>query len=371
MITKKFLGLCVGLTMALGAGVAAAQSNDPVRLGLIMPTKSLLGKQAVQAAEIAVDLVKEDGGILGGREVQLVVYDDGFSPVEGVAAAQRLISEDRVKFIMGQFSSTVALAMVSLAEAENIVYMPVVAKHPDITKSGYDKIFRLNTTTTMDMQVLADFLRDTVKPEKIAYIGENNDFGRQMVDLIREVFPGDRIAYAGYYDVQQSDFNALLTDAKASGADTLFTGGSSVEQYANVIRGAAQIGFNPEHVVLSPGTLNQRVVDLAGAAAEGAVSVDIYVPSFDNALNQRFVEAYQTKYGQKPEKTDELSFEAVWIMAHAIDKAGTDQDVDKVAEALRSGEWETPRGAVTFDETGQAKSTAFVIVVRDGEIVRY
>jgi branched-chain amino acid transport system substrate-binding protein len=225
----------------------------------------------------------------------------------------------------------------------------------------------------MDSEVFGKFLREELKPEAIAYIGENNDFGRQMLEVLKKELselPNNGIASASLFDITQSDFNALLAEAKASGADTLFTGGSNVEQYANIIRGAAEIGFKPEHVVLAPGTLNQRVVDLAGDAADGAVSVDIYVPSFDNPLNERFVEAYKAAYDQVPEKTEELTFEAVWLIAKAIDKAGTAEDTEAVAEALRGNSWETPRGTVTFDENGQAISDTFVVQVKDDEIVR-
>jgi branched-chain amino acid transport system substrate-binding protein len=375
MLKRAIVGLVAGCAVAMtGLGPVMAKDADPIRVGLIMPTKSLLGAQAVQAANVAVEMIAEDGGVLGGRNIELIVYDDAFSPVEGVAAAQRLIDQDEVKFIVGQFSSTVALAMVPLAEQAGILYIAAVPKHPDVTASGYDKVFRLNTTTVMDGEVFGEFLTEELKPDSIAYLGENNDFGRQMLDQLKELLadkPNQGIAYSGLFDVTQSDFNAMLTEASASGADTLFTGGSSVEQYANIIRGAAELGFRPEHVVLAPGTLNQRVPDLAGEAAEGAVSVDIYIPSFDNPLNERFVAAYEGEYGDKPEKTEELTFEGVWILAKAIEEAGTADDVDAVAQAIREGAWETPRGVVRFDESGQAQSEAFVIKVQDGEIVRY
>lgn len=363
------------LAVAAVLGMAsAAQASDPVKLGFVMPTNSVLGKQAVQAAEVAVDLLREDGGILGGRDVELVVYDSNFSPVEGVAAAQRLIDEDGVKYILGEMSSTVALAISPVAQQAGALFMVAVPKHPDVTKSGYDKLFRLNTTTTTDFGVLGEFLTQQVKPQRIAYIGENNDYGRQIVEILKDLFkdlPDQGIGYSGLYDVKQNDFSAIITDAKTSGADTLFTGGSNVEQYANIIRGVIDSGMQPKHIVLSPGTLNQRAVELAGAAAEGALGVDIYVPSFENPLNQRFVAAYKAKYGVAPEKTEELSFESVWIVAKAIDAAGTAEDVDAVAKAIRATSWETPRGTVTFDETGQALSEPFIVVVRDGVIVPY
>ena len=95
MARSLWLGIAATFAITLSAVLpSAAQDTGPIKIGLIQPTKSLLGKQAVQAAEIAVKLIAEDGGVLGGRQIELIVYDDAFSPVEAVGAAQRLINED-------------------------------------------------------------------------------------------------------------------------------------------------------------------------------------------------------------------------------------------------------------------------------------
>src|SRR5687768_10886757 len=85
------------LAVALGAAALGAQAQAVVKLGLIAPTKSLVGKQVVQGAQLAVDLVNADGGILGGRKIELVTYDTNFQPNEGVAVTQRLLTQDGVK----------------------------------------------------------------------------------------------------------------------------------------------------------------------------------------------------------------------------------------------------------------------------------
>ena len=107
----------------------------------------------------------------------------------------------------------------------------------------------------------------------------------------------------------------------------------------------------------------------AGASAEGVFSADIYVPALDNALNKRFVEAFQAKHGRVPEKIEVLGFETVWVAAKAMDKAGSDTDTAAIAEAIRSTEWETPRGVVAFDAEGQASSGDLIrLEVKDGKI---
>ncbi|MGE4012537.1 MAG: ABC transporter substrate-binding protein [Alphaproteobacteria bacterium] len=358
---------------AIGLSGPAFAEKAPVKIGYMMPTKALSGKEAVQGAELAVKMINDAGGILGGRKLELVIYDDAFSPVEGVSAVQRLLGRDNIKIVSGNIGSSVALAILPIVRAENALYMATIPKHTDVTKTGYDKIFRLNTTPVMDGQVFNKFILETIKPQKIAMILENSDIGRQTEAVIKRAVAvpgGPQVAFVGYYELQQSDFSAVVTDAKASGADALYVSGATVEQYANVIRQTRELGYNPKHKMLLPGLLNKRVMELAGAAAEGVMSADIYFPDLDNALNKRFVEAFRKAYTNTPEKVEVLGFETPWILAKAIDKAGTATDLGKIAATIRGNTWDSPRGKISFDATGQASAEILIVTVRNGKIVR-
>jgi branched-chain amino acid transport system substrate-binding protein len=366
------VGAALGLFVATGAP-AFAQNAAPIKIGVLMPSKTLMGKQDIEAAQLAADQINAKGGVKGAK-IELVVYDDANSPVEAVSAAQRLIDQDRVKMIIGQISSTAALAVLKVAQSEGVIYMPIVPKHLDLTRSGYDKIFQMNSAFDDETRVFNAMLKDTLKVEKIAYLGENSDAGRLYLDAIKAAFkdrPQSGIAYTGFYDFKQSDFNALATDAKASGADTLVTGGAFAEQYANVIRTASDIGYKPKNVIVLPGFLNRNIIDLAKGASEGVTSVDIYIPSFDNPANKAFVAAFEEKYRRKPEKQEELAYEAITTLAGAIEKAGATTDVNKIAAAIRDNVWMTPRGEVRFNKAGQSVSENFIVMVRNGQIVRY
>lgn len=358
--------LMLGTASAL-ALTAAAQAADPVKIGVIDPIKTLIGKQNVEGAELAAAMINADGGILGGRPVELVVYDTNFAPAEGVAAVQRLLTQDEIRVVVGEISSSVALAAIPVAESEDALLVLAVPKHPDVTKSGYDKVFRLNSTTALDAQSFDRFLVETVKPQQVAILAENSDFGQVTISHLKELF-GDKLVYADTFGMQQSDFSAIATNARSSDADLICIVGSNMEQYGNILRSLSDLGFDGRRCLM-PGILNSQGVAIAGPAAEGVFSADIYVPAVDNALNKRFVEAFQAKYGRVPEKIEVLGFEAVWIAAKAMDKVGSDTDTAAIAEAIRATEWETPRGVVAFDAEGQASSGDLIrLEVKDGQI---
>jgi len=350
------------------AFTAHAQSGQPVRIGVLMPIKSLVGKQGQQGAQLAAEMVNADGGILNGRKIELVIYDTNFQPAEGVSAAQRLLNQDKVKFLAGEISSTVALAVVQLAQANGALFMAAVPKHPDVTASGYDRVFRLNSTTAMDAKDFDAVLTEKVKPAKVAVLAENSDFGRLTIANMRKLF-ADKVVAAETYEMTQNDFSTLVTKVKGSGADLVCIAGSNMEQYGNILRMTQELKVDAKRCLM-PGILNSEGVRVAGNAAEGAFSADIYVPTLDNALNKRFVAAYQEKFKETPEKIELLGFESIWLLAKAMQKAGTADDTAKVAKVLHDEKWETPRGVVAFDKNGQAQSGALInLTVKNGKLV--
>lgn len=354
--------------LSVSGGVQAA---EPVRIGLVSAIRTILGSQGISAAEVAREMINAEGGV-NGRPLEFVVYDDGNSPVEAVGAVQRLIDEDNIKIIVGPYASTQALAVLPIASAEGALLLLPASKHPKVTQTGYDKVFRMNSTVAMDGATFGAFIRKNLAPKGIAYAGDNNAVGRMFLDGIHDMFKDDpnKVVWSQFYDNSTTDFSGIITSAKASGADMLYVGGTNVEQYGNILRAAHELGFRPKHVILAPGCLNAKAVDIAAGGAEGSYSSDIYLPNFDTALNKKFVKAYTDKVGSPPEKLESLWFEAVWVLAKAMNKAGTVDDHQKIADTIHASTFESVRGDITFDETGQALSEPFIVTVRDGVIVR-
>lgn len=353
--------------LALAVIAPAARAADPVRIGMIMPLKVQIGKQAAQGAELAAEMVNASGGVLGGRRIELVPYDTNVSATEGVAAVQRLLDRDRVKIVVGEAISTVALAVVPLFENRDAMFVAAIPKHPDVTNEKRHNVFRMNSTVPMDSGVFNAMLKD-INPQKVAAIVENSDFGLLNLQNLKTLY-GPRLVFSDTYELTQSDFNSLVTNARGSGADLICVLGANVEQYSNALRVLGELGYKQKKCLAS-GTLNTQVPRIAGPGAEGTMGVDIYLPGSDTRLNRKFVEAYSAKYHITPDKLDLLGFETVWVVAQAINKAGTADDVKKLAATLRGGEWETPRGRVTFDKVGQAISgQSFRITVKGGKLV--
>lgn len=360
----------IATVMGLTAASAIAQtttSAEPVRIGFTSATKTLLGSQMLKGAQYAATQINASGGILG-RKVELVVYDTALNPAEGSNVAQRLVTENKVKFVAGEISSTVAFAMTPIFKRADVLFMAGIPKHPDITAKGYDKLFRLNSTTAMDALALKPILDARYSGKKVALLNENTDFGLDGRKHLQAIFnmPG-QIVFDETYDVTQADFSALVTNMRRSKADVLCITGTNPEHYGNVIRMAAEIGFKPS-ICLMPGILYPGALKITGPAAEGAVSADIYVPSLDNPINKTFVEGYKKAQGDEPDKGVEIGYESIHLLAAGMAAAKTTDDPGKVAVALKAGTWQTPRGQLHFSKDGQANGVYSQLIVRGGRI---
>jgi branched-chain amino acid transport system substrate-binding protein len=365
---KHIARALAGLSLAVAFAGAVAQT-EPLKIGYTSSPKTLLGSQMLKGAQYAVATLNAQGGVMG-RKIDLVTYDTALSPVEGSNIAQRLVTENKVKFVAGESSSTVAFAMIPVLKKAGVLFMAGLPKHPDVTANGYDRLFRLNSTTQMDAEAIKPVLTSKFAGKRVALLNENSDFGLDGRKHLRAIFdkPG-QVIFDETYDLAQSDFSGLVTNMRRVNAEVLCITGTNPESYGNIIRMAAEIGYKPS-ICLMPGILYPGALKITGPAAEGAISADVYVPTLENPTNAAFVQGYRKATGADPDKSVAIGYETIAVLAAAMTAAGTTEDPAKVAEKLKSQSWTTPRGAITFTPQGQANGAYTILTVRNGQIAQ-
>jgi branched-chain amino acid transport system substrate-binding protein len=349
--------------MALAAGAFAQPA--PATVGVLYPIKTLLGQQGKRGSELAVELINASGGVASGQPLKLIVYDDNYQPADGVAAARRLASEDKVAIVAGTINSAVALGVAQVARQNNMLFLAAITKAPQVTE--YDRAFRFNPLVATEGAVFNQYLKDKVKPNRLAVVVENGDYGRSIIADMKQSF-GDKVVAAELYEIlKQTDFSTLASRVKASNPDVVCLAFSSIEQGGNLLRTLKEAGVSARRCIL-PGSVTPALLQVAGPAAEGAFTMDVWAPAGANDTNKKFVSAFQAKYNELPSKVDFLAFESIWVLGQAMRKAGTSTDTAKIAATLREGSWDSPRGAVRFVDN-QAVAAGFVnLAVKDGRI---
>lgn len=367
------LGAVVAATVQL-AYAPGAMAADSVKIGLALPLSgaaATYGQELQRGAEYAADLVNQRGGILGGRKIELVFEDEKGTPQGGVAAVQKLMSVGRVKAITGGTNSSVVLAESSVTK-KRILQVNAGAQADAITDQGSPWLFQINNTVSLNSEAFNAYIIKTLKPKTVAYMGENSEFNKTVLEKLKVSLKsaGIELMSASTYDAETNDFTSILTKIKASNPDMIYVADAYPARAAQLWKQVRQIGgFKTE--VMSPGVVTPGMIKPSEGAMNGVITGEIFMASDPGPDGKEFVENYQKKFNSVPGKGELVIFEAINLIASAMDKAGTDSDYDKISKTIREGAWQSPRGLLKFDEKGRARAPYFYIQrVENGAVVQ-
>ena len=259
---KLFMAAAAATVLA-GAIGAHAEDKAPVRIGTIAPLSgpgAFDGQLAVEGMEAMVELVNEKGGVLDGRKLELVKYDDKGNPEEGVSVAKRALEQDDVDLIVGGWFSSVALTMKEVTR-DRIINIMTSTQHPNTTKEGHKYLFRLNATSVMMSDTYSKFICDKMGIKNIAFITINDDYGRLEVENYRKLLGACGIEVLGneFYNKEDTDFTTALTKIKALNPEAIYVSAINTAQGATIYRQIKQTGYKGT-TIASAGNMNPKLV---------------------------------------------------------------------------------------------------------------
>uniref|UniRef100_A0AAU2AEJ9 Substrate-binding protein n=1 Tax=Streptomyces sp. NBC_00093 TaxID=2975649 RepID=A0AAU2AEJ9_9ACTN len=343
-------------------GFPAGRATSPnPRLGLLT-SKSGLGSLFAAAADhlatLAVEEINAEGGVQG-RPVELMVGDDATDPAVGVAEAWRLVRAGCRTILVCTTSATFFAVSEALAKTE------VLVMHTVMNEGGGTGPLRVQLGERPDDQLAA-----AAKPLMRAAGGRRwflagNDYcwPRSMHAAARRVLAGSGAQVAGerFAALGTRDFTPLIEAVTASGADIVlstFVGADAVA----FERQCHAMGLRDQCVTLAP-ALDESILAHVGAdAAPGLYTVSGYVEQIATAGNAGLLRRYRDAFGPwaPPVSTfSESVFGAVHIWWSAARQVGADAPT-LIAEAIRPGRFELPRGTVTLDESDQVTQHMYV-----------
>lgn len=370
---KKFVyaGAAAMALSVSSMGGAIAQDKQPVKLAAIVPLSgagAFDGQLGLEGMQAMVSIINDKGGILDGRQIELVVYDDKGLAEEGISATKRAIEQDQVDAVVGGWFSAVALGMKEATRGSMLNVM-TSAQHPEVTSQGHDFLFRLNATSHMMSSKYSQFICDTIKPESVAFITVNDDYGRLEVENYTRLLSECGIEIKGneFYNRTDTDFTTALTKLRSLRPDAIYVSAINTAQGATIYRQIRQTGFKGM-TIASAGNMNPKLVELSGRSLEGVYSLTLFLPESDNPRTQAWVEEYNKQFTNEPAFIGSLGAQAVEVIAAAMDEAGDTRDYDKIASVLKSKSWDTVLGEVSFTDDGQAQQSLYLIQIKDGKI---
>ncbi|NKL63716.1 substrate-binding protein (plasmid) [Rhizobium beringeri] len=353
------------LTLASAAFATAAFAEDPIKIGVpvgLSGANSVVAPSVVQAAELAVEEINAKGGVLG-RPLELEIADDA----SGAAGAQKAFDS-----LVFQKEVNVVISMETSA-ARN-AGLPIIAKGdvPYIYTSFYEgkscnaNLFVDAWVPEQQVPPVVDNFISKQDAKKFFLIGSDYAFGRGMLTFAKGYIEkaGAQIVGEEYLPMDGSDWTAIISKVRSSGADAIITSTAGGAPNVTLTKQLRSSG-----VTLPYGNL---AVDEGTAKSMGADAKDIflsasYVTGIDSPENKAFLSAMDKKFGKELRTPNDLSvpqYEAIYLYKAAVEKAGSTDTAD-VLKALPDVSFTGPRGKISMNKQHHAPLTMYLGQVKD------
>ena len=356
--------LAPAVALALIATPATAAKKEPVKIGLLYALSGLAAvytKGTVIGHQIAAEEINAAGGVLGGRKIKFVIRDNKLKPGIAVKEFRRMVTRDKVDFVMGIISSGVALAVSQVAKEMKVLFVDTIAQTAALTgEQGHDYVIRTNTNSTVigRTAALAASKQDW---KKYYFIGPDYEWGHRVNadfwDFLRVKKEGVTKLGDLWPKLGERDYSAHITAMLNAKPDAVFSslwGGDLIA----FIKQASAYGFFDKIQYISTGGGDLDLLKPLGKDMPDGV-LATYLYAFDTipvkkAENKKFIAEFQKRAGYIPKSGDIIGYVSTYMMAEAMNKAGS-ADSDAIVKAMRGAKFSTLLGDVEVREIdGQA-----------------
>lgn len=360
-------------------------SGETITIGSLHPLSGSAaadGQQMDNGAKLAIDAINEAGGIesLDGAQLELASADTQGAPEVGQSEAQRLI-EDGAVALVGTYQSAVSQNVAAVAERNQVPFVIDVSSADAILQQGYKFTFRLQPSAQVLAERGAEYLADVSEnagaaTKKVAILHEQGPFGTAIKDTFSAKAEelGMEIGPVISYDpARVSDFTTQITTVRESGADVLMVAGYYRDGVlvANAVN-TVQPGLDAVWGVANGAFDTPQFPGEVGEAGEGFFDAN-YRLDMTNPDTQELADKYKQEFGDDIRTAAVLSYDAVRVIAAALEKAG-DASPQAVRDAIAETELDSliaQDGPIAFDEAGENENAAPILMqVLDGVVTQ-
>ncbi|MGE7368018.1 branched-chain amino acid ABC transporter substrate-binding protein [Neorhizobium sp. NPDC001467] len=355
------------ITATLAATLAFAPlAHADITIGLMAPLTgpvAAIGAQIKNGAETAVAEINKKGGV-NGEKLVLKIADDAGDPKQGVSAANQLIADD-IRFVVGPVTSGVSVPASIVFSENGALMVTPTATSPELTTRGLSTIFRTCGRDDQQAEVAAAYVVEKFKDRKIAILNDKGQYGKGLADAFKASLnaAGVTEVFNDAVTAGDKDFSALVTRMKSQGVDVLYFGGYHPEA-GLLVRQMKDAGMTVQ-LIAGDGLSNSEFIATGGDAANGTIYTNA-ADALKNADSKTAADALAAR--NIPAEAFTLNtYAAVEVIAAGITKAGSTDDAEAVAEALKDGTAiKTAIGELTYGETGDLTSQSFSVYKWEG-----
>ena len=363
----------------LGGFFLAAPSlaAEPYHLGVnlaITGTGALYCKDGVDAIKLAVDEINAQGGFLGKHPIKLFIRDTHTKPDIAVREAKDLILRDKVRTILGTYSSACAVAIKPVAQEYKVLHIPAISNSENITKVNFSP-YTYQVVPNSYMQAKAVVLGVAELAKKKGWknyvtIASDYEWGRSTqnntVELLKQLAPEVKLKKEFWPRLGETQFTSYITAIMGQKPDFVIGSVASKDNVAWMNQAKAYGFFDKipypgslisvSELIIQAKTLTRGLIGLCRAP---------FFAHLDVPMMKDFVENFKAKYDRYPSDWAVMEYDAVYVLNQGIQMAG-DIDSDKVKDALKGATVDTTRGRLFFRAIdNQLSCSSYIGVVSD------
>lgn len=397
---RKLVVTALAATAVTFGATATAADHKPLKIGALMPMTGALeayGATSVKGTKLAAKEINEAGGVLG-QPIKILVADAQTKPQAGVDAANKLANINGAVAFVGALSSGVTIPIaLSVSKPDKIPQISPASTSPAITTlddDGY--LFRTTLSDAFQGVAMAQVAqKHDIKKAAIIYV--NNDYGEGLADSFSKAFEklGGDVTHTTAYAPKQASYRASLKKIYGDGSTPYLVLIGYVSDGETILRQSLEGGMFTKFV-FPDGMKSPDIVKHIGAKyLNGSVGTVAQVRE-DSDAAKHFKKAYKEEYGKNvPQPYIDTSYDAVYLLSLAAQKAGTTTDSSAIRDALTKianppGEeiipgqwakavkllkegkkinWTGAAGEENFDKHGDVAGTFAEWAYKDGKIV--
>ena len=378
----------VGLVLALLMTSLWGCEGNQVRVAVAGPftgNSATFGEMIKRGAQLKAKEINEAGGIkineagvINGMKLVLDFENDIGKEKEAIQVATRISTDLRILAVVGHFNSACSLRGKTIYGRKGIVALSPGSTNVTVCE-GSDWMFRNLYRDDFQAKFIAKYIKNILSDLKsVAIFYDNDAYGKGLADafLAEAEVIGLNVVASESYDRDNTDFKAQLTSIKAKNPDIIFISGL-YSQAGLIVKQARESGITSKFFG-ADGVDSPDFLEIAGEAAEGTLLTTPFTFGAGGEQALQVSEAFKAEYGVSPDTWAALSYDAVGMIAEAIEKTYKREAslVDK-RKAIRDhlASLDTPEegytgitGLTYFDKNGDTvNKPAYVKIVKDGK----
>lgn len=344
----KLKSLIAATAVAAGLlGAATAQAQE-LRIGLLTTLTgplAPLGQHVRDGFNLAVE---EAGGKLGGMPTKVIVEDDQLRPDVAVQLANKLAERDRIQILTGVIFSNVAMAVVKPAAENKVFFVSPNAGPSQLAGKQCTPWFYATAWQNDQPHEAMGAHLQAAGVKKVYLVASNYTAGKDAMHGFKRAFKGTVVGES-YPSLNQLDFAAEISQIRAARPDAIYvflSGGMGV----NFTKQYAQAKLASEIPMYSAFTIDAITLPAVGEAAVGTFQSNLWNADLKIPANEKFVAAFQKKYGYLPSNYAAQSYDTARLIDAALRQSGGKVDDKKAfAAALRNVKFDSVRGPFAFN----------------------